>query len=352
MMRNLNNKKLITISFISTILALIIFYFSFASISTINSNVSSARKELKKTKKQIELKKSNIESLDEKLKILKDQKTEAEKLEKELENANYSVDFSNAIAGLDQNKISFINTDLNAMIQAKESEKSGTDILISSLLFLDSYYTNISEKIVENNNRIEKLRGYLSYKDISENSLLKYKFYENMDSNLLLNKLDQENTDFASNLVFLKEGFLNTYLVSLKNSESEIVKSDIFNLNKEDHLFKGKTLSTNQKAYTRLIDSYVFLLDSYAEDYEALDQISFKKSSDKSKDTLNALLMGKDKIVRIEKEDANANYKYFYYGSYGNVLFSIDTDNLNTIYYDKNNMDQDYKQALNLLSNF
>ena len=352
MMRDLNNKKLITISFISIILALIIFYFSFASISTINSNVSSARKELKKTKKEIELKKSNIESLDGKLETLECQKTEAEKLEKELETANYKIDFSNAMDNLDQNKVSFINADLNSMIQAKESEKSGTDILISSLLFLDTYYTGISEKIVENNNRIEKLRGYLSYKDISENSLLKYKFYENMDSNLLLNKLDQENIDFASNLVFLKEGFLNTYLVSLKNPESEIVKADLFNLNKEDHLFNGKALSTNQKAYTRLIDSYVFLVDSYAENYDFLDQINFKKSSDTEKDTLNAIIMGKDKIVRIEKEDADANYEYFYYGSYENPLYSIDTDNLNTVYYDKNNMDQDYKQVLNLLSNF
>ncbi len=373
-MKRLSNKSLLIVTIIALVVSVCIISLSYTYMEGKGNNVELLKNDNNIIKGKIEEKNANIEILNEKNKSLSDKISKVKDLEKKLSTNSNDLDLASLIKLYDDSRISDINVNMSNMrIEYLENEPKDKktiktiyyngdpapeesyygNLIIGSFLFADSYYTDISENIVEDNNRINKYIGTFKYLDKTENFYIKYLLYNNLEQKgLLKNNIDLSLSDFSKDLILLKKYYMGLY--SLSNYTELLTKgsmgSNSSTLGMEIKKFSlDENLKLDKDIYKKILDNYLFLIDTYSENANYISDIDIFTSPYEDGKNLKFMADSDKKIFLIEEISSDGKSCLYFYDSLQKPLYKIDLNTIEEEYIQNNSNNKDYQKSSKLL---
>ncbi|MGO1579794.1 MAG: hypothetical protein ACTHWZ_00100 [Peptoniphilaceae bacterium] len=375
-MKNLNNRLLIILISISTLLTIFILSISYMNINKSYDELKNLKNQnlklnfkIKEKQNKINIINSSINSKKRKINKLLDFDKKFlntnEKLKENRENSIYDLYLISEISpsfDLIKSGKNLRNTSKLDNVYFEEDlnfQSSATNIKINNLLVLDKISYEINEYIYKNNNFIKQNKGIYEYLNSTNNYLLKYeisKFLSNKDKNYKIKEIEES----ARNLIMLKEKYKDFYYPFLnknqKNKDYIQSLSNIITLEKSKiNLNDYKIDKKNVENYKKIINAYVFNLEVISKNIDNTENFSILNKDviigDK-KENLKYMISDDNTIKIIEKKENEAKKLYFY-NTNEEVVFYINLDELKSIYFniDKGEeVEKELKNSKNLIN--
>ncbi len=364
-MSKLSNKVLVGICAFCMVLSAILGWYSLRQFNNSNRQIKDIRIKNNLLKKNIEDKETQIAELSEKISANNSKISEFENLEKQVRDSKADVEIEAMLKTLQGYQIANIDFNLRDVIPKITSEKENyyeplrslyysdeklstedqsVNILISSIGFNDSYLSDISNKISKYNFNLYKDMGILKFYESNNNSYLKYFLNNYINDKYDENYLNAEKKQEIQDILSLKSDFINYFSATgfIGDSSIEKLKEE-----KNLHSVNFNEIS-DENSQNMLKDDYIFLLDTLSQNINSVDGFEILEKDYKSEHGYDLKFFKKgDRCFIIEKVSDDHRELHFY-NILGNPVFKVDLENLNTVSFSPDMIDEQYNKSKEL----